>query len=113
MICDVVPGESLTYITSGAFGSVRSPIGVSTLTGVVCAVQLPGAQVSAFRTTVTRFFCAMTRSGAGSSGVQPGAPAARLALSADQQAKVIARDRAPSVVLVTAVSTVWPAIAPF
>src|SRR3954447_1769930 len=101
-------------MTSGVFGSVRSPIGVSTFTGVTRVVQ-PAAvpwHVSALSTTVIRLRWARTRSGAGSVGLQPGAPAARLEFSADQQAKVSARERTPSELFATAVSTVWFAVGP-
>src|SRR3954449_4600978 len=101
-------------MTSGVFGSVRSPIGVRTFTGVTSVVHPPARvwHVSAFSTTVTRLRCARTRSGAGSDEVQPGAPAARLEFSADQQAKVSARERNPSELCATAVSTVWLAMGP-
>ena len=112
-------GESLTYSTVGFFGSVRSPIGVSTLMFVGWATHPPGAvwHVSAFSTTEMLLFCASTRSGAGSVAVQPGAPAARVTLPVpsverfDQQANVRARDRAPSDESAMLATTVCDAIA--
>ena len=54
-----------------------------------------------------RFFCATTRSGAVPwPGLQVAAPAAREVLRGDQHAKVIARERRPSVVCAMLVSTV-------
>src|SRR5437764_9555096 len=98
-------------MTEGLSGSVRRPIGVSTWAGVVRVTQPPGAvwQVSALSTTVIRLVWAITRSGAGSAVLQPGAPAARVALMEArlfQHAKVMARERSPVVVCATAVSTV-------
>ena len=112
---EIAPGESLTYTTAGSAGSVRSPIGVSTLIGVLSAVHPPGAlwQVSALRMTVIVVFWASTRSGAGSAAEQPGAPGAREAPAPpfseprlDQHAKVSARIREASLEWPTA-STCW------